>query len=145
MIMIRLNNSYTPSGTFGTYGAPSPDGSWRIGYDAAVCVEAIEPWIVESYNVTSGSGFPSTLKIVKRGDRLAQSDKEDTPPWPGVQMGLNSNGKWDAFVSAHDNARNQILKVSCAFLGMMLGLRRFAKHRTTGEIFSMFRKAASIR
>src|ERR1700735_3805973 len=67
--LIRLNNSYTPQGTFPVYGSPIPDingAETRVGYDAVVCVQRYESWIVETYNSSIGS--PTALRLVGRID-----------------------------------------------------------------------------
>ena len=71
-ILIRLNTTYAPQGTFGTqsnYSMPDNNGSATfIGYDAAVCLELYEPWIVEVYN--SSVGFPSSMRIVDKAAEI---------------------------------------------------------------------------
>jgi len=66
-VSIQLNTSLTPSGRFPVYS----DLSWlatgnRIGYDAVVCVQKYEPWIVEAYNTSTGSSF--ALQIAGKGN-----------------------------------------------------------------------------
>jgi hypothetical protein len=48
-ILVRLNTTYAPNGTFSTTGSSIPDQNGTttfIGYDAAVCLELYEPWIL---------------------------------------------------------------------------------------------------
>lgn len=125
VLSVRLNTSYTPNGRFPLYGTALPDqfgNETRIGYDAAVCVEAYEPWIVETFNATGVP--PSSTRIVRRNDTLVDSTGHalsdgakkrralDTnkPGMPEVQWILNSTGKSNAFAVAHDNSVNQMIK-----------------------------------
>ena len=71
-ILVRLNTTFAPKGTFGTrsnHSIPNKDGfATFIGYDAAVCLELYEPWIVEVYN--SSVGFPSSMRIVDKAAEI---------------------------------------------------------------------------
>lgn len=113
--LVRLNSSYTPSGTFPVYGPPVPDVNGletRVGYDIAVCLERYEPWIMETYNSSIGS--PTALEIVARGGDIAQavdeSQKLRGEPVKDARI-LNSADKNPAFFVAHDNSINQMVKV----------------------------------
>ena len=68
-VFVKLNTSFTPSGRFPVYSNESwldNDGvETRIGYDAAVCVQRYEPWIVEAHNTSTGSNI---LRIAGKGD-----------------------------------------------------------------------------
>lgn len=85
----------------------------RIGYDAAVCVEAIEPWLVDTYNATTGHA--TSLKIVGPGgissSPLEQGQRKGGEHPVRLNDTLSSVGKFPAFALAHFNSRNQILKV----------------------------------
>ena len=76
-VLIRLNTLYTTSGRFPVHAnksVPSPDFvEIRVDYDAAVCVQKYEPWIVEAYKTSIVS--PILLRVVDKGYR-------DTPPSP---------------------------------------------------------------
>jgi hypothetical protein len=110
-VLIRLNTSYTPLGRFPVYLNESDANGveTRIGFDAAVCVEMYEPWIIEAYNVSIGS--PTTLRIVGKGygDTSLPSGKLQGGPIPNTRY-LNTTGKFHAFAVAHDNSVNQMLK-----------------------------------
>lgn len=113
-VLIRLNTSFTPSGRFPVYSnesLPDADGvETRIGYDAAVCVEKYEPWIIEAYNTSIGS--PTALRIVERGDgstSLLPSGNIRGPPIANTRY-LNTTGKNPAFFVAHDSSINQMVK-----------------------------------
>lgn len=113
-VLIRLNTSYTPSGRFPLYSNESlPDANGvetRIGYDAAVCVQKYEPWIIETYNSSIGS--PSALRIVGKvygGASSLPSGKVRGTPITGAGN-LNTTGKNPAFYVAHDNSINQMVK-----------------------------------
>ncbi|KAG6900124.1 hypothetical protein C0993_002659 [Termitomyces sp. T159_Od127] len=121
-VLVRLNTSYTPNGVFARKSDQSiPDAqgnpTW-IGYDAAVCVELFEPWVVEVYNSTTG--MPTTLRIVEPGNVVRS---QDTPEFQEKLVGLplsmtnsdantelNSSKLADVYESAHGNSINQLLK-----------------------------------
>ncbi|CAG7848432.1 SubName: Full=Uncharacterized protein {ECO:0000313/EMBL:CCA71241.1} [Serendipita indica DSM 11827] len=106
VIMIRLNTTYTPGGSFGTY---STDKS--IGYDAAVCVEAIEPYVVDAYNSTSGRA--GSIRIVGKGDVLRgglNNGERSGHTLDGFDAVLNSTKKFEPFAAGHENSRGQIIK-----------------------------------
>jgi len=67
-VLVQLDTSLAPSGRFPAYqNVSSPDEKEiRVGYDAAVCVQKYEPWIVEAYNTSTGSSF--ALGVVGKGD-----------------------------------------------------------------------------
>ena len=109
-VFIRLNTSFTPSGHFPVYSNKSlPDANGtetRIGYDAAVCVQNYEPWIVEVYN-TSYAPAPSAfaLRIVGEGGigtSLPPSGTIQGAPIEGIRS-LSAMGKDIAFSIALTN------------------------------------------
>ena len=70
-ILVRLNTSYAPNGAFGLEGSSIPDVNGTatfIGYDAAVCLELYEPWVLEVYNSSIGS--PSSTRIVDKAAEI---------------------------------------------------------------------------
>ena len=77
-ILVRLNTSFAPHGTFGIkgdYSMPDKDGfATFIGYDAAVCLELYEPWVLEVYN--SSVGFPSSIRIVDKAAEIKDVNTE---------------------------------------------------------------------
>ena len=117
MLSVRLNDSFTPNGSFPIYGEPVLDSDGmqtRIGYDAAVCVEVYEPWIVETYNSTGR--LPTSTRIVGKNNTMADvgylsSVGRRKSRVGGVERSLNSSGKLAAFDVAHDNSVNQMIKV----------------------------------
>ncbi|KAF9645600.1 hypothetical protein BDM02DRAFT_490337 [Thelephora ganbajun] len=113
-VLIRLNTSFTPSGRFPVYSNESvPDANGvqtRIGYDAVVCVQKYEPWIIETYNTSVGS--PTALRIVEKGygsTSLLPSGEIRGNPILNTRS-LNTTGKNPAFFVAHDNSINQMVK-----------------------------------
>ena len=112
-VLIRLNTSLTPSGRFPVYSNKSvPDANGvatRIGYDAAVCVEQYEPWIIEAYNTSVGS--PALMQIVEKGYGKISlpSGKIQGNPKQNTRY-LNTTGKNAAFFVAHGNSINQMVK-----------------------------------
>jgi len=81
-----------------------------IGYDAAVCVQRYEPWIVETYNTPIAS--PSILRIVGKGN--ASTPLSPSGSIQGVSITdtryLNTTGKEDLIYVAHQGTINQIRK-----------------------------------
>jgi len=109
-VLIRLNASLTPFGHFPIYlNEPVNGVETRIGYDAAVCVERYEPWIIEAYNTSIGS--PTILRIVEKGYRNTSlpSGKIQGDPIQNTRY-LNTTGKFDAYSVAHENSVNQLVK-----------------------------------
>lgn len=121
--LARLNVAYAPNASFPFLGPPlegidDPVGS-RIGYDAAVCIEVYEPWIVEAYNSSSGM-LPFTTRIIGRGDEMKDENVDSMGSgapnakrkkvYPGIDRSLTSDGKGNLFGIAHDNSVNQMVK-----------------------------------
>lgn len=119
-ILVRLNTTFAPQGTFGTqrnYSMPGMGGrDTVIGYDAAVCLELYEPWIVEVYN--SSFGFPSSMKIVDKAAEIKDMNTQQVKEKrlgkpvsdPLVKRALNSTNMKPAYIVGHQNSVNQILK-----------------------------------
>jgi len=63
--LARINTAFPTNGSFPV--TASVNGS-QIGYDAAVCLEVVEPWILQAYNITGGS--PYTTEFFGRGDNV---------------------------------------------------------------------------
>ena len=101
IVLVRLNNSYTPNAKFPVYSeASAVDASGfnsRIGYDAVVCVEVYEPWIVGIYN--SSLGVPTTGWIAsKSASTDFETDHENKGPHlNSYTRALNSTGKDSAY------------------------------------------------
>jgi len=103
-ILVRLNTSYAPHGAFPVLSKetlPDENGTATfIGYDAVVCLELYEPWVLDVYN--SSVGLPASFRIVGKGpsvtDMNTQLVKERRKGKPlnrqdfdgPVSMGLNS-------------------------------------------------------
>ena len=110
-VLIRFDTSYTPSGHFPRYlnkSSPNANGiETRIGYDAAVCVQKYESWIIEAYNTSIVP--PYVVKIVGKWDGstlLSPSGTIQGPPISNTRY-LDTKGKDDAFFSAHNNSANR--------------------------------------
>jgi len=108
MVLIRLNTDFTPSGNFPVHLNAS---GTRIGYDAAVCVQRWDPWIVETSNATTSS--PSVVGIIAKGSGA------NPPPPSGKLKGhpitnntryLNVTRKDAAFRTAYNNSIGQMIK-----------------------------------
>ena len=113
-VVIRLNTSFTPNGRFPVYSnrtLPDVNGTeTRIGYDAAVCLQKYDPWIIETYNTSIVS--PSTLRIVDKGYGIASPSPSGKIRGAAIASTrfLNTTGKDVAFWVAHSNGVNQIWK-----------------------------------
>ena len=108
-VLVQLNSSFTPSGRFPVYS--NSEEKTGIGFDAAVCVQRYEPWVIEAYNASTGS--PSALRVVGKGD-----DSNPLLPSGNIQgtravntRYLNKTGKDGVFFSAHGNSLNRMLEV----------------------------------
>ncbi|KAJ3571183.1 hypothetical protein NP233_g3915 [Leucocoprinus birnbaumii] len=119
VVLIRLNTTFAAQGQFPVLGQPIPDingTATYIGYDAAVCIEVFEPWIVEVYNNTAGA--PTTLRIVEKNNVVQDSNtggiKEkrmgSAINSANVTQALSSKGLQDVYLVAHQNSINQMLK-----------------------------------
>lgn len=127
-VLIRLNTAFAPNGTF-ALTVDGPDG--KIGYvcfvppctlvsdplltmkryDMAVCVEVAEPWILDVFNTTAGS--PKTVQGNLHKGNTPQGWATGATPLTaghGVSNILNSTGKAAAWIAAHDNSRNVLIK-----------------------------------
>lgn len=75
-MLVRLNTTYAGNGTFGALGKdsmPDKDGhATFVGYDAVVCLELYEPWVLGVYN--SSIGLPTSIRIVEKSPTV-RSDK----------------------------------------------------------------------
>jgi hypothetical protein len=108
-VLIRLNTTYTPNGTFGILSdmaVPDVYGNLtRIGYDAAVCLQLFEPWIVETYNATTGT--PVARRILGPGNEVRSFDNDGshekkfgpTISSTEVERQLNSTDLTDMYIS----------------------------------------------
>jgi len=67
-VIVRFNTSFTPSGHCPVRANKTALNGLvtNLGYDAAVCAQKYEPWIIEAYNTSTGS--VSALRIVGGGD-----------------------------------------------------------------------------
>jgi len=109
-VLVRLNKNYLPNMTLPVW---SPDTivdrcGWTAedstGYDAVVCVEMYEPWIVQIYN--SSLGIPTTMAIVNKS---ATTDFETDsgnrgPHLDSYTRTLNSTGKDSAYYAGYDGS-----------------------------------------
>ena len=142
-VLIRLNSSYAgPNANLPVWNADPIDGASgvSIGYDAAVCLEMYEPWIVQIYN--SSLGVSTTMAIVGKS---ATTDFETDygnrgPHLDSYTRVLNSTGKELAYyvryaggfsferyrpiLCSHDSAIWQMMKDNDA-------RRRYAPSPTT--------------
>ena len=121
-LLVRFNKNSATSGRFpvefnltwpGKYGLTT-----RMGYDAVVCVQKYEPWIVEAYNTSTSS--PSALRIVGAGNgsiSLSPDGKIRRAPITDTTRYLNATGKYPAFAVAHLISMNQLEKLFTGQLG----------------------------
>ena len=113
--VLRFDTEDTPSGRFPVYLNMSlPHADWLpghvIGYDAAVCIQRYEPWIIEAYNTSIAS--PSALRIVGKGSfstPLSPSGNIQGVPIENTRY-LNTTGKESAIRVAYGNSLNKMVK-----------------------------------
>ena len=113
--VLRFDTEDTPSGRFPVYLNKSlPHAGWTpghvIGYDAAVCIQRYEPWIIEVYNTSIAS--PSILGIVGKGTfntSLSPSGNIRGAPIENTRY-LNTTGKANALGVIYGNSLNKMVK-----------------------------------
>ena len=108
--LIRFGNVLAQSGRFPVYSDKNELGI-KIGYDAAVCVQRYEPWIIEAYKRSAVS--PSVLGIIGKWDgstSLLPSGNIRGAPATNASRYIDASGKRAAFYAAHDNTIVQISK-----------------------------------
>ena len=115
-VLVRLSTVAAPSGRFPVHFnltvSKNPFGIAEMGYDAAVCVQKYEPWIIGAYNTSIAP--PSALGIVERGGSSTWSLPSvhiQGAPVEGTRH-LNATGKYTAFVVAHTNSILQLKRAS---------------------------------
>ena len=105
-VFIQLNTSLTPSGRFPAYRNESlpGGGTVRLGYDAAVCVQKYEPWIVDAYNTSTGSSF--VLQIVEKQNGNTSLSPSGTIRGAQIENTryLNATGKDFVFSTVHNSS-----------------------------------------
>jgi len=123
-VLVRFDTRYTPSGRFPVYfnytwhgesDYPSVGESnytSRMGYDAVVCVQKYEPWVVETYNTSIGS--VSALRIVGGGNDSTSSPNGAIrgSPIADTTRYLNTTRKELAFSVARKISINQLTKLT---------------------------------
>jgi len=105
VVLIRTANEYTPSGYFPTY---SNSQGYTIGFDAAVCVQKYESWIIEASNTSAAS--PSVLRVVGRGDGSVSMPPSGTirgAPLPNIRY-LNATEKDNPFHIGYRSGTDQL-------------------------------------
>jgi len=116
-VLVRFDTSFTPSGRFPVHFNwtwPGESGLvTRMGYDAAVCVQKYEPWVMETYNTSTRSA--SALGIVGEGNgstSLSPDGKIRGAPITDTTRNLNATGKDLAFAVARKISINQLIKLT---------------------------------
>lgn len=136
-VLVRLNTAFTPQGQFPVLGndtISNADGTEsRIGYDAALCLELFEPWIVETYN--SSTGITTSTRIINKASTTTDSLSGESnigTTISGVKRQLNSSALWPAYVVAHQNSVNKLVKVR-RLLRKLCCTQSNTRNRTTPE------------
>jgi len=103
IVLVRLNNSFVPSGQFPVFsevpGIDAGGRETRIGYDAAVCVELYEPWVIEVF-YNPDLRLVATVRIVEQANSIKSVLGEQNigvGHKGGVPRVLNSTGKYPPF------------------------------------------------
>ena len=103
-VLIRISIGWAPNSSFPVYSKGAR--GYEVGYDAAVCVQKYEPWIIEAYNAPFAP--PSILGIVEKGNSsTSPSGNILGLPIENTRY-LNTSNKYRAFDKAHDNGINQM-------------------------------------
>ncbi|KAK0189510.1 hypothetical protein F5146DRAFT_628992 [Armillaria mellea] len=162
-VLVRLNTTYALNGTFAAYSDEyvlNENGrETRIGYDAAVCLELYDPYIVETYNSTTG--VPSSTGIISQSKEITDSssvqgapeEKRTGNPLMGsnVKRQLNSTGLKDVYDTLHGNSVNQMLKdngrdayyvPSPTLISFTNGSGPYGYTELSGELFAQARAQA---
>jgi hypothetical protein len=108
--MVRLDQRFASKADFAVHKKVSVSDKWGshsdidVGFDAIVCVQLYEPWVVEVYNSTSGG--PKTLSVLGPG-RIATDKEKVKERRRGSESQANhtlsSVGKFQAFEAARTN------------------------------------------
>jgi len=109
VVLIRITTTLVPNGSFPVYSHFEVFD--EVGFDAAVCVQKYEPWVVETYNTSVTS--PSISRIVEKGNGNTSSPSGNTrgPPIENTRY-LNASSKGKSFSIAHDNGVRQMQRVN---------------------------------
>ncbi|KDQ11371.1 hypothetical protein BOTBODRAFT_189910 [Botryobasidium botryosum FD-172 SS1] len=100
--LVRINKASAPNGKF---PVAATINNAQIGVDAAVCLEVVEPWIVDAYNITGRP--PYTMQVFGPGNNISLVDKT---LHSGVASALNSSNISDAYTVAMSAARRDMMK-----------------------------------
>jgi len=109
IVLIRITAGLNPNGSFPVYSEVAAGNN--VGFDAAVCVQKYEPWVIEAYNISVTS--PSILRIVEKGNGNTSSPSGNIrgPPIENTRY-LNSSSKDISFSVAHTNGIYQMLRAN---------------------------------
>ena len=94
-VLVRLYKRSAPNATFPVWATdPNSLPEMSIGYDAMVCLEMYEPWIVQIYN--SSFGVPTTMAIVGKSAStdFETDDGNRGPRLDSYTRALNSTDKY---------------------------------------------------
>ncbi|KAG5635173.1 hypothetical protein H0H81_012145 [Sphagnurus paluster] len=68
-VLVRLNTTYTGNADLARLSEESRPNRFKkptwLGYDCGVCVQLVQPWVLDVYNSTTG--LPASLRIVEPG------------------------------------------------------------------------------
>ncbi|KAL9938947.1 hypothetical protein V8E36_001760 [Tilletia maclaganii] len=112
VVLVRLKPDLAgPAAQFGmTANVTDSQGSFNnVGMDVGICVQRFDPYIVEVYQ---GRSIQSTT-ILNQSATLQPSEEAHITSVslaPGTASSLSSLGKFSAYIVAHENARNALIK-----------------------------------
>ncbi|KAK0532115.1 hypothetical protein OC842_003409 [Tilletia horrida] len=111
VVLVRLKPDLAgPAAQFGLVANVTDNlGNFgNVGFDAAICVERFDPYVVQVYQ---GRSIQSTKILRQAADFSFQNDKRGSSRLlSGTTSHLNSTTKYAAYAAAHGNARNALLK-----------------------------------
>ncbi|KDQ11824.1 hypothetical protein BOTBODRAFT_447914 [Botryobasidium botryosum FD-172 SS1] len=99
--LARVDRAYASNGSFPASAAVN--GS-QIGYDVVVCLEVVEPWILQAYNYTGSA--PYTTDYITPGASIGAVNETLHPE---VTSTLNSTASSAAYNAANYIARKNML------------------------------------
>ena len=110
-VNIQLDTGLSPGRFPVHFNRSLPQGGWGvIGYDAAVCLQKYESWIIETYNTSVTS--PSVLRIIGKGNGnppLSPSGNIRGTPIANTRY-LNTTGAGKVFNVAFLGAIDQMIR-----------------------------------
>jgi hypothetical protein len=120
VVVVRVRRQLARNGTFPFIDATISTNI--LGYDAAVCLDIVEPWIVEVFNSTRG---PTSTRVLGKGGSLEDVPQIGKPKTmlegdePDIGRNLNSTDKYYPFRQIHTQSNRGWMLVREKFIRIM--------------------------